>query len=278
VSRFAVTLLCLVIVFQPSYALAGNLVAAESRHNSSAAPGVSTAAPHAFAALSGVLNYVSSFFNSDDAGAAAATPAPTPTPQITDAAVSKHHPSFSSGRIEGSLRVFSGENFSYGGPFTQTGDVYVVGTPIIKLNSGAGYAGLVDEGGAATPAGYTITLSSNVVLPGRIHQHADPVALPAVPTAVPTPAGTRTVNVASASDVSLIGNWATLKDLKVSASGVVIDVPPGNYGAFSVSGKSQLNFSAGTYNFAGTISLGNTSVIQNTGKVTINIAPSVTIS
>jgi RHS repeat-associated protein len=279
VRRIVVTLLCFVMTFQPGYVLAGNIVAAESRQNTSHAQSGNAAPMRSLAVVAGgVLSYLSSLFGSNGSPASAEPFTPTPVPPITDAAVSIHHPSFSSGRIEGSLRVFSSENFSYGSPFTQTGDIYVVGTPTIKLNSGASYAGLVDDGGAATPSGYTITLNSNVILPGRIHQHADPVALPAVPTAVPAPAGTRTVSIASPSDVSLIGNWATVKDLKVSASGVVIEVPPGNYGAFTVSGKSQLNFSPGTYNFAGTISLGNTSIIQTTGNITINIAPSVNIS
>jgi RHS repeat-associated protein len=285
-------LLILVLLYQPNLALAGTLMGLSNRragaHTSQSSAGFLASAQVAASAARKAFDYVASLFGPNDSGDKTSpeqpSAAPDPAallqsaPPITDAAVSIHHPSFSSGRIEGSLRVFSGENFSYGSPFTQTGDLYAAGTPTIKLNSGASYAGLVDDGGAATPSGYTITLNSNVVLPGKIHQHADPVALPAVPTSVPTPAGTRTVSVASPSDVSQIGDWKTVKDLKVSASGVTINVPPGSYGAFSVSGKSQLNFSAGTYNFAGTISLGNTSVIQNTGKVTINVAPSVTIS
>src|SRR5688500_19421258 len=69
VCRFVVTLLCLVITFQPSYALAGNLVATRSRQNSSCAPRSPASTLHALATLSGVMNDVTSVFASEGSNA-----------------------------------------------------------------------------------------------------------------------------------------------------------------------------------------------------------------
>jgi hypothetical protein len=198
-------------------------------------------------------------------------PAP-PVPPITDAAVSRHHPALNAGRIEGSLRVFSGETYAINTPFQLTGDLYALGTPQIVLNSGASYGGTINDGGSAAPSNYSITLNGNLVLPGKIHIHADAMALPTdIPTSVPAASGTRTVNINSASDVSTIGNWSTVKDLNVTPANLVINVPPGNYNTFNINSASRLNFTAGSYNFAGTINLNGGASIQTTGQVNINI-------
>src|SRR6266480_1581398 len=90
--------------------------------------------------------------------------------------------------------------------------------------------------------------------------------------------GTRYVNINSAGDVSTIGNWSTVHDLNVNPSGLTINVPPGNYGTFSLNGGSTLNFTAGTYNFSGTINLNNGAIIKSTGVVTINIGQSFNLN
>ncbi|MDX6694606.1 MAG: hypothetical protein QOF02_2209 [Blastocatellia bacterium] len=199
-------------------------------------------------------------------------PEPVPVASITDAAVSIHHPTLNAGRIEGSLRVFSGESYAINSPFQLTGDLYSVGTPQIRLNSGASYGGTISDGGAVSPSNYMITFNSNLVLPGKIHTRADAMPLPTdIPTSVPAAAGTRTVNINTANDVASIGNWATVRDLNVTPANLVINVPPGNYNNFTVNSASRLNFVAGTYNFSGTINLNGGASIQTTGKVNINI-------
>jgi RHS repeat-associated protein len=198
---------------------------------------------------------------------------------ITDAAVSLNQPSLNNGRIEGSLRVFKGNSFSFNSPFQLTGDLYTIGTPTITVNSGATYGGKVIDGGSSTPTGYYVTLNSGLVMPGKIHIHADALPLPSdIPTSVPAPTGTRTVNINTASDVSQIGDWRTVRDLNITPANLVINVPPGNYGTFSVNGTSRLNFTAGTYNFSGTINLNAGSTVQTTGKVTISIAQSLNLN
>ncbi|HEY0170094.1 MAG TPA: Ig-like domain-containing protein, partial [Pyrinomonadaceae bacterium] len=225
-------------------------------------------------AASGALGYISSFFGASAAPGASPAPTPTPTP---DAAISRRRPSLNGGRVEGSLRVLAGESVAINSTFQLTGDLYAVGTPNVIVNSGASHGGIVDDGGASTPSGYPVTLNSGFVMPGKIHKRANPVALPSMPT-VPSATGTRTVNVNTAADVSAIGNWATVKDLNVTPSGITINVPPGNYGTISMNGASRLNFTAGTYNFSGTINLNAGSTVQTTGAVVINIGQNLNLN
>ncbi len=133
---------------------------------------------------------------------------------ITDSVISKHLPTLNGGRIEGNLRVFHGEAFNINGSFQLTGDLYTVGTPNIVVNSGASHGGVVSDGGGTTPSGYQVTLNSGVNLPGKIHTNADALTLPAdIPSSVPAPSGSRTININSAADMNNIGDWQTVQNL-----------------------------------------------------------------
>jgi len=203
-----------------------------------------------------------------------------PPTTVSDAAISRRRPSLNGGTIDGSLRLFSGESFAVNSQFHLLGDLYTVGTPNITVNSGASHGGVINDGGSVSPSGYGITLNSGTVLPGKIHIRADAFALPSdIPTSVPNPSGTRYVNINSPSDVNNIGNWATLRSLNVSPSNLTINVPPGNYDTFSMNGSNiKLVFSAGTYNFSGTINLNNGSKVESNGQVTINIKQSLNVN
>jgi hypothetical protein len=148
------------------------------------------------------------------------------------------------------------------GGFQITSDLFVPGTPDIRLNGNASHGGVVDEAGSTVPSGYLITMNGGARIAGKIHIHSDPTALPSdIPTSVPQPAGTRTVIVNSASDIASIGDWRTIRNLTVNAANLSVDVPPGDYGDFTVNGNSRLNFAAGSYNFSGTIiENGNSSI------------------
>ncbi len=207
------------------------------------------------------------------------TPVPSPSPTITDAVVSRHKPVLNSGRIEGSLRVLEGESFNIPNSIQLLADLYLPGTPGIQLGTGAQHGGMVNDGGAATPSNYAVTLNNNVVLPGRIHTRSDAVALPTdYPTSVPASAGTRSVTVRSQSDIAAIGNWQTVRDLNVAGSRLTINLPPGNYGTLTVNGNSQVNLSAGIYNFSNTFNLDGSATLQSTGLVAINVAKDVSIT
>ena len=98
------------------------------------------------------------------------------------------------------------------------------------------------------------------------------------PDSVPAPAGTRNVTVRYESDIAAIGNWQTVRDLNVTGSGLTVNMPPGNYGTLTVNGNSQINLSAGIYNFANTFNLDGSATLQSTGLVAINVAKDVTIN
>lgn len=210
-----------------------------------------------------------------------AEPAPSLTLQtdtLTDAVISRSHPNISSGRIEGSLRVLQAQSFAIGGGPQIWGDIFLPGTPSIHLNGGAQHGGVVTSGGATLP-NYSLTLSGGIVLPGKIHIHTNAASLPHdFPSFVPAAAGSRSVTVNSQSDIASIGNWQTVRDLSVTKAGVTINVPPGNYGAFTVNGNSRLNFTAGTYNFANAFNLDGSASLQATGLVTINVGENLTIN
>jgi RHS repeat-associated protein len=207
-----------------------------------------------------------------------ATPVDPPPNTLTDAVISRGHPNISAGRIEGTLRLLQGESFALGGNTQILGDVLIPGSPSIQLNGGAQHGGVVNDGGAVLPNS-TLTLSGGIVLPGKIHIRSDAPSLPSdFPSSVPAATGSRTVSVNSQSDIALIGDWQTVSDLSVTKSGLTINVPPGNYGTFTVNGNSRLNFTAGSYNFANTFNLDGSASLQATGVVTINVDQNLTIN
>ncbi|HVF42304.1 MAG TPA: hypothetical protein VM936_04805, partial [Pyrinomonadaceae bacterium] len=293
--RYATLVLVLILLYQPPLAMAGRLLGDSNGRGASptsfAPAGVFVGAQAALAsAARGALDYASGLFSSGYRNASADAPpaaadaapvdpaaAPQVAPPITAAAVSLHHPTLNGGRIEGSMRVFSGESFTLNSPFQMTGDLYAVGSPNIVVNGNATHGGVVDDGGSLAPANYSVTLGSGVALPGKIHKRADALQLPNFPSTVPPPSGTRDVRVNSAADAAAVGDWKTVRDLTVS-SGAVVDAPPGNYGTFTVNGSSRINLSAGTYNFTGPLDLnGNSSVVQITGRTTLNVGQGVKV-
>ena len=156
---------------------------------------------------------------------------------------------------------------------------FLPGTPTITLNGGSQYAGAINDEGATTPTNYTVTLNGGVNLAGSIHTRADATELPTdFPNSVPSPSGTRTVSVTSQSGVAGIGNWQTVRDLNVTGSNITIDVPPGNYGTFTVNGNSRLNFTDGTYNFSNTFTLDGSATIKTTGSVVLNVRQNLTVN
>ena len=201
------------------------------------------------------------------------------TPPPVDAAISRKVPTLTNAYVEGNLRIYTGESFSMDGGFV-VDDVYVVGTPNVTVATNATYhAPPIVENGSADPTGYTVAINGTSRLVNKLHIHSDPLAFPAgTPTAVPSPAGTRVVNINISADLNTIGDWTTLRDLHVNKSNEQITVPPGNYGSFSVTGSTRLNFSAGVYNFSDGFAFASNATIKVTGQTTINVGSSATIS
>ncbi|HEY0728049.1 MAG TPA: hypothetical protein VGD38_08285, partial [Pyrinomonadaceae bacterium] len=265
-----VLFLCYCLVLQPNAAFAGPVGLSRATQPTSKN---NAGTPGDFAGSAwGLLDHVLSFFESSEAPPAVVVP--------VDAAISRKVPNLSNGKVEGNLRVYTGQSFSFEGGFVVTNETYVVGTPNVTVASGATFnAGTVDESGSADPAGYTIAINGTSRLLGKIHRRSDPLAFPAdIPASIPQPTGTRVVNVNTAADLASIGDWSTVKDLHVSKSGESITVPAGNYGSFSVTGNSRLNFTGGVYNFSEGLTFAGNATIKVTGVTTINVGSSAAIN
>lgn len=263
-------ILCYCLVLQPNAAFANpvglNPSTPSTPANNAGLPNNATGSSWS------LLDHAFSFFEDSEAEPAMVAPP-------VDAGISRQVPTLSNGKIEGHLRVYTGQNFSFEGGFVVTNETYVVGTPNVTVASGATFnAGTVDESGSADPAGYTIAINGSSRLLGKIHRRSDAVAFPAdIPTSVPQPTGTRTVTINTAADLANIGDWSTLKDLHVAKGGESITVPAGNYGSFSVTGNSRLNLTGGVYNFSNGFALSGNAAIKVTGVTSINVATSASV-
>ena len=193
-----------------------------------------------------------------------------PADSPTDAVISRTRPTLSRGRIEGNLRVLKPEPFSIGDQTSVTGDLFLAGSAAIHLNEET-----VNDGGPSSHP-YTMSIAG---VSGKVHTHSKPITLPSdFPSSIPASTGGRSITIRTKSDVAAIGDWQTIRDLNVTRAGLSIDVPPGNYGTFTINGNSRLNFTAGTYNFANTFNLDGSASLQATGVVTINVAQNLTIN
>jgi hypothetical protein len=247
------TLLCYCMLVQPFAALAAQHHAANSRSR-----------------VNGLVEKLVDFIGAE------LPAAPPPPPPLGDAAVSRKVPSLVNGRIDGNLRVYTPESFSFEGGFVVTQETYVVGTPSVTVATNATWHGTTVGGGSAQPSNYTVAVNGTSRLTGQIHLHTDALGFPAnIPLTVPQPAGTRIVNINTSADLNNIGSWATLKELHVNKSGETITVPPGNYGAFSITGNSRFNFGPGVYNFIDGFAFASNATIKVTGKTTINLGSNV---
>ncbi len=266
-----VLFLCYLLVLQPNAAFANpvglNPFTPSTPANNAGLPGNATGSSW------GLLEHAFSFFEGSEA-----EPAMVVAP--VDAAISRKVPTLSNGRVEGNLRVYTGQNFSFEGGFVVTNETYVVGTPNVTVATNATFnAGTVDESGSPDPVGYTVAINGTSRLVGKIHRRSDPLAFPAdIPTSIPQPTGTRIVNINTSADLANIGDWSTLKELHVNKSNETITVPAGNYGAFNVTGSTRLNFTGGVYNFSDGFAFASNASIKVTGVTTINIGSSATFS
>lgn len=149
------------------------------------------------------------------------------------AAVVRHAPTLN-GRVEGSIQQLTGENVTPNGGSVVTGDLYVPGTPTLRLNGQPSFGGIVEGSGSSQPSGYRVTLNGSATL-GRLVTRTDPVAMPPVPT---PPAATGTRNVVLNAPGQGVGNWGTVRDLTLNGNVGVVSVPPGTYRNFTANGNS----------------------------------------
>jgi predicted extracellular nuclease len=180
----------------------------------------------------------------------------TAPPPVTSRVVVRHAPTMNAS-IDGSLQVLLGENIVFNGGASLSGDLFVPGTPGIRLNGNAHYSGTVNGTGSAAPTGYTVTLNGNISLQ-HIVAHTDPLALPTV-AAPPQPTGTRSVSLNNASQNP--GDFATLRNLTLNSNVGQVVVPPGTYGNFTANSNGGF-----TLGLAGS----TTPAVYNLQNLTLN--------
>jgi len=194
--------------------------------------------------------------------------------QSPGTALVRHAPALN-GTVEGSIHQMSAESTTLNGGARVTGDLFVPGTPTVRLNGSPTYGGTQDGPGSATPTNHTITLNGGASL-GHVVRRTDAIALPAV-AAPPQPAGTRSVSLNNSSQTP--GDFVTLKNLTLNGNVGPIAVPPGTYGNFTAnSGGFTLGTAGATtpevYNFQN-LTLNGNSRLDVVGPVIVTLANGV---
>jgi RHS repeat-associated protein len=204
-----------------------------------------------------------------------ALPQATPTPE---AATVRHAPIINA-RVEGSVRQLTGESFTLNSGGVVTGDLFVPGTPTVRLNGSPNYGGTIDGAGSTQPTGYFVTLNSGSTL-GRTVRRTDPITLA---TVAPPPASQGTRNVVINSPGQSPGDFATLRDLTLNGNVGLIVVPPGTYRNFIGNGSNGFVFGvAGSsvptvYNL-NQLTLNGGSQIRVVGPITLTLGNPLTVN
>lgn len=202
-------------------------------------------------------------------------PSQPQAPPVEAAAV-RHGPVVNGGRIEGSVRQLLGENVTLNSGGTITGDLFVPGTPTVKLNGSSSYGGTISGTGSTQPTGYFVTLNGGATL-GRLVNRTNPITLEVV-SAPPAPQGTRNVTINSAGQS--IGDPATLRDLTLNNNAGLVSVPPGTYRNFTGNGGSFVFGVAGStqatvYNL-NQITLNSGSQLRVVGPIVLTLGGTLT--
>jgi endoglucanase len=198
--------------------------------------------------------------------------------EITVTALVRNTPILN-GELDGSLQLLTGQSFVANSNSAVSGDLLVPGTPAIRLNGQPMFGGVVDAGGAVSPADYGITLNNRAVV-RYVVRRVDPQAMPVV-TAPALPTGTRNVTLARTGQSA--GDFATLRNLTLGGSAGAVAVPPGTYGAFTADGNSSLVFGVAgatepaTYDLQG-LTLNGNATLQIVGPVKLKLASGLTLN
>lgn len=193
-------------------------------------------------------------------------------------AVVRHSPTLNSGRVEGSLWQLLPEDLQLDGSDVITTDLLVPGTPAVLHSQPASYAGTLVGTENPEPSNYSITIKGNSTL-RHVVARTNPIELQVV-NAPPAPAGNRDVSINRRGET--IGDPATLRNLSISGNADTIAVPPGTYGAFSVSGRNVIvlgvanSESPTVYNLE-ELSLTGSSELRLAGPIVLTVKNRVTL-
>ncbi len=201
--------------------------------------------------------------------------------QLFDKIAVVHHSVtlLNSGRVEGSLWQLLPEDVTLDGTDTITTDLLVPGTPVVLHSQPASYGGTLVGTENPEPSNYSITIKGSSHL-RHVVARTNPIELENV-DAPPPPTGTRDVSISHAGET--IGDPTTLRNLSISGNAGTIAVPPGTYGAFSVSGRNVLVFGAASsqtptiYNLE-ELTLTGSSELRLAGPIVLTVKNRVTLS
>jgi RHS repeat-associated protein len=193
-------------------------------------------------------------------------------------AVVRHAPLLDSGRIEGTVWQFTGEDTLFDGTDTITSDLLVPGTPAVTAAASASYGGTIEGTESAAPTGYKVTIAGKASLRHVVTRTA-PIVLQEI-AFPPAPQGTRDVQLRKAADP--IGDPATLRHLDMAGNAGSVAVPPGTYGKFTISGRNTLvlgidgSTEPTVYNLE-ELALTGGSSLRLAGPVTLRVRNAVTL-
>lgn len=203
-----------------------------------------------------------------------ALPQTAPQPE----AAATNHASNIKGRVDGSLRQLLRENFKLNRGAVVTGDLFVPGTPSVRLSGNPNYGGAIDGTGSPQPTGYSVTINDGATL-GRLVKRTNPIALAAV---APPPAAQGTRNVVITLPAHSYGDAATLRDLTLKRNAGPVAVPPGTYRNFAANDNSGFVFGVAgalepsVYNLQ-KLTLKGSSTLQVVGPVIVTLGKSLKI-
>lgn len=197
---------------------------------------------------------------------------------ISISALVCHAPTLN-GMVDGSVQVLTGESFALNNGGTMSGDLLVPGTPTVQLNGRPQLVGQKSGLGAVTPRGYYVTLNNGALLRYLVSQ-VDPITMPNV-SAPPAPIGSRSVVLNDANTV--IGDFATVRDLTLNGGAGNVTVPAGAYGSFTINQGGSLTLGVpdstepAVYAVQ-SLQLNNGAEIRIVGPVILTVANSVTVN
>jgi hypothetical protein len=198
--------------------------------------------------------------------------------QVPPTVVVRHAPSLN-GTIDGSVHQLLAEPVVLNGGAAISGDLYVPGTPEVRVSGKPHYEGTVDARGASEPSNYQVTLSGGVAV-RHVVRRTDPIPLPPVEGVVP-PSGTRAVTLTGADQP--VGDFTTLRNLTLNGATGAVAVPAGAYGDFVANGSSAFVLGVAgsrqraSYHFQ-RLTLNGTSELRIVGPVTVSVASDVTVN
>jgi autotransporter-associated beta strand protein len=190
---------------------------------------------------------------------------------VRTTALVRHAPTMNGG-IDGSIQVLLPESFALNSQSFISNDLLVPGTPTLRLNGHPTLVGTKDGNGSATPTSHTITLNNNALVRYLV-RHVDAFAMPVV-AAPNAPLGTRSVSVNNSGTV--IGNFATVRNLTINSNAAQISVPAGAYDNFTANAGGFIFGTAGAtepsvYHLQH-LTINSNATLQITGPVIIRLA------